>query len=424
MMVYIHILRFFIQCVILVKDHSLGNDKMAEKLANAGALGLSAFGVTTLCMMLLNTKMIIEDGAGPGMAMVLGIGMFFGGLIQVLVGWQEWKSGNTFGATAFTSYGAFWLSFCMIQIYGANYGFNNCAKAMDIPADSQVSILRFANRVPLLFQPGSCAITQAVANVDWRRYGLEQRGGKGIPFGPAIFLVHIASTKVPFTSEGKEAVADFPEIVSEIELALKLCARSLKTHLNKEDRRKKTHAKFEIVHEILPEFAERSAKFLDRPVPNLDRTISKIMNVVWIEPTVKKDKKKRVITYTIYNYTTKERTMCLHAQLPKEAVNLTLFSGEYFTEMNDDGKVTWTLNNIPAAKHVDVTFELTGEMADVFSPDDIYISGINPVIVMGADQLPGDWGIKGMEITEMDSDYVEDDTDAEAVEEVEDLGDE
>ena len=203
------------------------------------------------------------------------------------------------------------------------------------------------------------------------------------------------------------------------------CARSLKTHLNKEDRRKKTHAKFEIVHEILPEFAEKSAKFLDRPVPNLDRTISKIMNVVWIEPTVKSQKKKgRTITYTVYNYTTKERSMCLHAQLPKEAVNLTLFSGEYFTEMNDDGKVTWTLNNIPAAKAVDVSFELTGEMADVFSPDDIYISGINPVIVMGADALPGDWGIKGMEITEMDSDYVEDDTDAEAVEEVEDLGDE
>ena len=294
----------------------------------------------------------------------------------------------------------------------------------DIPADGQVTILRFANRVPLLFQPGGCAITKAVSNVDWRRYGLEQRGGKGIPFGPAIILVHIASTKVPFTSEGKEAVADFPEIVSEIELALKLCARSLKTHLNKEDRRKKTHAKFEIVHEILPEFAEKSAKFLDRPVPTLDRTISKIMNVVWIEPTVKKEKKKRTITYTIYNYTTKERSMCLHAHLPKEAVNLTLFSNEYFTEMNDEGKTTWTLNDIPPAKHIDVMFELTGEMADVFSPDDIYVSGINPVIVMGADQLPGDWGIKGMEITEMDSDYVEDDTDAEAVEEVEDLGDE
>ena len=295
----------------------------------------------------------------------------------------------------------------------------------DIPADGQVTILRFANRVPLLFQPGACAITKAISNIDWRRYGLEQRGGKGIPFGPAIFLVHIASTKVPFTSEGKEAVADLPEIVSEIELALKLCARSLKTHLNKEERRKKTHAKFEIVHEILPEFAEKSAEFLGRPVPNLDRTISKIMNVVWIEPSVKTIKKKhRSITYTVYNYTTKERSMCLHAQLPKEAVNLTLFSNEYFTEMNDDGKTTWTLKDIPASKSAEVSFELNGDMSDVFSADDIYISGINPVIVMGADQLPGDWGIKGMEITEMDSDYVEDDTDAEAVEEVEDLGDE
>ena len=296
----------------------------------------------------------------------------------------------------------------------------------EIPSDGPVSILRFANRVPLLFQPGACAITKAVSNIDWRRYGLEQRGGKGVPFGPAIILVHIASTKVPFTSEGKEAVADLPEIQSEIELALKLCARSLKSHLNKEERRKKTHAKFEIVQEILPEFAEKSASFLKRPVPNLDMTISKIMNVVWIEPTEVKDKKKklRTITYTIYNYTQAERKMSLHAQLPKDAVNLTLFSGEYFTEMNDEGKVTWTVPNIPPAKHVEITFELSGDMGDVFSSSDVYISGINPVMVMGAEMLPGDWGIKGMEITELDSDYVADDTDAEEVEEVEDLGDE
>lgn len=296
----------------------------------------------------------------------------------------------------------------------------------DIPSDSSVTILRFANRVPLLFQPGACAITRAVANIDWRRYGLEQRGGKGVPFGPAIILVHVASTKVPFTSEGKEAVADLPEIQSEIELALKLCARSLKSHLNKEERRKKTHAKFEIVQEILPEFAEKSAKFLGKPVPNLDRTISKIMNVVWVEPSETKDKKKKVrkISYTVYNYTQAERKLCLHTELPKEAVNLTLFSGEYFTEMNDEGKATWTIPSIPPAKSAVVSFELTGDMSEVFTLDDIYVSGINPVMVMGAEQLPGDWGIKGMEITELDSDYVEDDTDAEAVEEVEDLGDE
>lgn len=73
----------------------------------------------------------------------------------------------------------------------------------DIPSESQINILRFANRVPLLYQQGACAITKAISDMDWRRYGLEQRGGKGIPYGPAIILVHVASTKVPFTSEGK-----------------------------------------------------------------------------------------------------------------------------------------------------------------------------------------------------------------------------
>ncbi|MFA6803951.1 MAG: DNA topoisomerase VI subunit B, partial [Candidatus Methanomethylophilaceae archaeon] len=205
----------------------------------------------------------------------------------------------------------------------------------EIPSDGQVTILRFANRVPLLYQPGACAITKAISAVDWRRYGLEQRGGKGIPFGPAIILVHVASTKVPFTSEGKEAVADLPEIQNEIDLALKLCARNLKSHLNKEERKRKTHVKFEIVQEILPELAKKSAAFLKRPVPSLDKTISKIMNVVWVEPTVRSEKKKtRTVTYTVYNYTGTERSMCLHAQLPKEAVNLTLFSNEHFVEMN------------------------------------------------------------------------------------------
>ena len=78
--------------------------------------------------------------------------------------------------------------------------------------DDQVQILRFANRVPLMYQQGACAITQAIEAVDWRRYGLEQRGGKGIPYGPAVLLVHLASTKIPYTSESKEAVANIPDI--------------------------------------------------------------------------------------------------------------------------------------------------------------------------------------------------------------------
>ncbi|HEC81526.1 MAG TPA: DNA topoisomerase VI subunit B, partial [Thermoplasmatales archaeon] len=92
-----------------------------------------------------------------------------------------------------------------------------------LDANSPVKILRFANRVPLLYQQGGCVSTSALSDIDWRRYKLEQRGGKGIPNGPAIFFIHVASTSVPFTSESKEAIADVPEIENEIKLALREC---------------------------------------------------------------------------------------------------------------------------------------------------------------------------------------------------------
>jgi DNA topoisomerase-6 subunit B len=290
----------------------------------------------------------------------------------------------------------------------------------DIPSDGQVSILRFANRVPLLYQQGACAITKAISEMDWRRYGLEQRGGKGIPYGPAIILVHVASTKVPFTSEGKEAIASYPEILSEVSAALRLCARNLKSHLNKLERRSKTHAKFEIVQEILPDLAKKSADYLERPLPSLERTITKIMNVVWIEPSVEKiGKNNRRYIYRIYNYTNNVRSFGLHAQVPKESVNLALFMNPSFVDLNEEGKAYWEVRDLQPSSSSVVSFELSGEMADTFSQEDVYISGINPAIVMGAEPLPGDWGIKGMEITEEEEILSEDDTLEEEEEELE-----
>jgi len=285
----------------------------------------------------------------------------------------------------------------------------------DIPSDAAVSILRIANRVPLLYQQGACAITKAVEGMDWRRYGLEQRGGKGIPYGPAIILVHVASTKVPFTSEGKEAVASIGEIQSEIGLALKLCARNLKSHLNKIERRDKTHAKFEIVQEILPEMAKKSAEMLKRPVPNLDRTITKIMNVIWVQPKSESHKKIKRVVYNIHNYTAATRSFRIHMQLPLECVDDTI-KGKYFVEINNEGKATWEIKDLPSASAAVIGFDLIGDMADTFSDDDVYISGVNPAIVMGAEPLPGDWGIKGMEITETDSDLEAEDEEDEAEE--------
>lgn len=95
-----------------------------------------------------------------------------------------------------------------------------------------MQVYRFANRVPLQFQPGACAITQAVVNMNWRAYGLSQSKGS-VPNGPVTLIVHMASVWVPFTSESKEAVASYPEIEKELRLALQSVGRNLATFLRK-----------------------------------------------------------------------------------------------------------------------------------------------------------------------------------------------
>ncbi len=81
-----------------------------DTTANPAPLGLSAFGLTTV---LLN---LATSGLYPLDSMILAMGIFYGGLAQVLAGIMEWRKGNTFGTTAFTSYGFFWLSFAGILI--------------------------------------------------------------------------------------------------------------------------------------------------------------------------------------------------------------------------------------------------------------------------------------------------------------------
>ncbi len=102
----------------------------------------------------------------------------------------------------------------------------------DWPQDKQIELYRFANRVPLLFQRGACGITDAVVKTDWKKYELQQPRG-GLPVGPMALLVHIASVWVPFTSESKEAIAHYPELLAEIRLALQECGRKLAAFLRK-----------------------------------------------------------------------------------------------------------------------------------------------------------------------------------------------
>jgi DNA topoisomerase-6 subunit B len=113
----------------------------------------------------------------------------------------------------------------------------------DIDTEGRAEIYRIANRVPLMYQQGACAIAHAIERINWKNYNLEQPKGAKTPMGPIMIMVHVASTNVPFTSESKDAIADIPEIEDEIELTVREAARDLSRYLSEQkkalDARKK-----------------------------------------------------------------------------------------------------------------------------------------------------------------------------------------
>lgn len=126
------------------------------------------------------------------------------------------------------------------------------SKGQELGQEEPVRVLRFANRVPLLYQPGACAITKAVIGVNWKAYSLNQPKG-ALPLGPLVIMVHMASVWVPFTSESKDAVASYEEILGEMTLALQECGRRLSVFLNKrlrdmEAARKRNYIELYIPH--------------------------------------------------------------------------------------------------------------------------------------------------------------------------------
>jgi len=126
----------------------------------------------------------------------------------------------------------------------------------NVGADEDLmQVLRLANRVPLLYQQGACVMYQTLLETNWRSYGLSQSRG-ALPTGPVLAVVHIASAWVPFTSESKEAVADYPEIEKEIRLAVQDCGRRLKAFLTKRKRIEAERLKRSYIEKYLPHVAE------------------------------------------------------------------------------------------------------------------------------------------------------------------------
>jgi DNA topoisomerase-6 subunit B len=123
-----------------------------------------------------------------------------------------------------------------------------------LKADGLARVLRYANRVPLLYQQSACVITRSVLNTSWRNYGLQQSAG-ALPTGPLIIMVHIASVWVPFTSESKEAVAHYPEIIKEIRLALQECGRKLAKFVRRRRKAAESERKKAFIQKYIPHIA-------------------------------------------------------------------------------------------------------------------------------------------------------------------------
>ena len=117
--------------------------------------------------------------------------------------------------------------------------------------EAQARVLRFANRVPLLYQQGGCCAYQSVVQTNWRNYGLNQPRG-ALPLGPLTIVVHMASVWVPFTSESKEAIAGYPEIEEQIKRALQDCGRKLKIFLSKRRREAEIQRKQDYIETYIP----------------------------------------------------------------------------------------------------------------------------------------------------------------------------
>ena len=127
-------------------------------------------------------------------------------------------------------------------------------KNVNLSEGQVMQVLRYANRVPLQFQAAGCAITQSVMTNNWRSYGLSQSRNQ-LPTGPVTLMVHMASVWVPFTSESKEAIASYPEIMKELRLALQAVGRKLGMYLNQRKRVKQEGERREVFLRYLGEVA-------------------------------------------------------------------------------------------------------------------------------------------------------------------------
>ena len=146
-------------------------------------------------------------------------------------------------------------------------------------SEGLAQVLRYANRVPLLYQKSACAITQSVVNTKWNNYGLSQSRG-ALPQGPVVIMVQISSVWVPFTSEAKEAIAHYPEIIKEIKLALQECGRDLGSFLRKKKKVAMEQKKKSYIEKYIPHVGAALKEILNLSATQEKTTVTRLKDIL------------------------------------------------------------------------------------------------------------------------------------------------
>ncbi len=169
-------------------------------------------------------------------------------------------------------------------------------RSVNLEEGQSMNVLRYANRVPLQFQPGACAITQTIMGTNWRAYGLSQSRGS-LPSGPITIMVHMASVWVPFTSESKEAIASYPEIQKDIRLALQAVGRKLAMYVRKRQKVKQEGERRNIFLRYLGEVAEAVHTINGHDKKSLYDQLLKVAKKKTSDADLKLDDQGRVIDH-------------------------------------------------------------------------------------------------------------------------------
>jgi DNA topoisomerase-6 subunit B len=148
-----------------------------------------------------------------------------------------------------------------------------------LSAEDAVELYRYANRVPLQYQQSACAIFKAVVSTDWKKYGLQQARG-ALPVGQMILLVHMASVWVPFTSESKEAVASYPEIVKEVRLGLQEIGRRVGIFVRKRRREADEHKKRSYIEKYIPHIGDALQEILGHADRKRNKNVDNLKTIL------------------------------------------------------------------------------------------------------------------------------------------------